>query len=207
MRRDDANSNDANNNEATAADSTTAATTNGDADSNGNGAAPADDSLAAADVRDSRMAVRRAVVAAIERGDVAAATETVRRELPGIVDEASPLLLSQAIIEAVNVGDIEGALATTASPGCGGGLGGEAHPVVGEAIGLLAYASPHTSPLAHLFEPAQRRRVATSVNALMLSHLGYPTEASLDTLLKHALMLPVLAKAVQHPLSLSDSDG
>ena len=162
---------------------------------------PQKDATWQGEVDGTQTLIRQALRTAILKGKMSDALALVEKHFPDATAAVAPLLLSQLLVEFMRVGDTAGALEAAADERCTTD-DGEVHPLVAEAMGLLAYTAPEESPLAHLFDVSQARRVAEAVNATLLSHLGYPPQTTLDLMMKHTLSLPRIARMGNSPLCL-----
>ncbi|KAJ9470791.1 hypothetical protein DIPPA_10127 [Diplonema papillatum] len=143
-------------------------------------------------VQYSRLELRSAVIASIMDGKVREAARLIEEEVPDLVGQLRPVLVSQVFVESLRNDDLEAAMAAIAQPECNTPDG--PHPAVANVVGLLAYADPSTSPLAHLLTDSQRRHVADTVNAAILEHLKVQPESIVESMIKHITTIPVLAK-------------
>ena len=117
----------------------------------------------------SKLTERNEIVQKIISGDVEGAMAAAEKHFPSIKELIWPMLIGQLVIEETRNGNLEKAI-TTASDPLGNTSTGP-HPLVSQAMGLLAYKEPDRSPLSSLLDQSQRRRTAGSVNSAIMSHL------------------------------------
>eukprot|EP01059_Diplonema_ambulator_P033718 TRINITY_DN7190_c0_g1_i2.p1 TRINITY_DN7190_c0_g1~~TRINITY_DN7190_c0_g1_i2.p1 ORF type:complete len:426 (+),score=123.60 TRINITY_DN7190_c0_g1_i2:248-1525(+) len=150
----------------------------------------------------SKLVERKEVIQKIMKGDILGCMKDIEELFPNLKEDVWPSLLSQLIVEHIKADKLDDAFNVTASAECST-ANGEPHHLISEVVGLLAYNDPKESPLAYLLEQSQRRRVADHVNSAILTSLNYQSESVLESLLKHIMVMPVLAKECFYPISLS----
>eukprot|EP01064_Diplonema_japonicum_P025513 TRINITY_DN36938_c0_g1_i1.p1 TRINITY_DN36938_c0_g1~~TRINITY_DN36938_c0_g1_i1.p1 ORF type:complete len:424 (+),score=65.34 TRINITY_DN36938_c0_g1_i1:40-1311(+) len=153
-------------------------------------------------IKSSKLVERNTVIQKIMNGDIVGVMEYIEKVFPGLKWDVWPSLLSQLIVEHIKNDTLEEAINVTARTECNT-ASGEPHPLISEVLGLLAYNDPRSSPLAYLLDQSQRRRVADHVNSVILSSLQFHPESILESLLKHIMVMPILAKECFYPISLT----
>eukprot|EP01060_Flectonema_neradi_P003339 TRINITY_DN1213_c3_g1_i1.p1 TRINITY_DN1213_c3_g1~~TRINITY_DN1213_c3_g1_i1.p1 ORF type:complete len:463 (+),score=77.61 TRINITY_DN1213_c3_g1_i1:73-1389(+) len=151
------------------------------------------------EVLSSKLKERNEVVQSIIDGNIEAAMEAAEKHFPSVKETIWPILISQLIIEETRKGNLKKAIAVASDPL--GNTSSGPHTLVSKAMGLLAYKDPKTSPLSSLLEQSQRRRTAGSVNAVILSDLKFYPESVIESLLKHIIAIPLVAKKCYFPIA------
>ncbi|KAL6748974.1 hypothetical protein V8C86DRAFT_1082453 [Haematococcus lacustris] len=71
--------------------------------------------------------------------------------------------------------------------------------LLADALSLLAYEEPATSPYGHLLNQAERSNMAEEVNRAILMHLGLPPLSPLERLAAQALTAVETLRQLNHP--------
>ena len=120
-------------------------------------------------VMDQQIKIRQAV----ESGNVQSAVETVNELDPEILDTSAQLffhLQLQQLLEHIKAGDIEAALHYAQTElSARGEENAEFLQELEQALALLAYDDPSTSPFSELLQHSQRLKVVSELNSAVLA--------------------------------------
>ena len=144
------------------------------------------------------IAERKAVRAAVERGDISAAVERAGQH---VIESNLPLrfaVLQQRLIELIRTSAVDEAIEfaqAELAPVAEGNVALLAE--LERTMLLLAYEDPSKSPEAALLGQARRKQTASLLNAAVLANQDQEQEAALPMMLRRLRWAQVMARALQ----------
>jgi len=136
---------------------------------------------------------RRQIVQNIALGDVDYALSRLNASFPGLLDDNPDVrfsLYSQKFVELIRAKGCEEALVYAQQDLAGFGLKDSKYlEALQDVLALLAYEDAEKSPVGNLMSQQRRLDVANEVNALILRVQSAGEASSLETLLRHLILM------------------
>lgn len=148
------------------------------------------------------VGLRRQVHGHLVAGQLAEAMATIEQAAPGTLDSHSRIkfqLQCQQFVEMVRLKDDKGAVVFGRATLSTASKTPADHELLQDALSLIAYDDPQSSPQGYLLGESYKIDLAAAVNAAILKQKGRRSESRLETLLKQLRVVAGQLQSIGEP--------